>query len=132
MIIHGPSTANYDEDLGPIVLSDWAHQTADALYDYAQSEGPPTLDNGLINGLNVCNTSGTITGTRWETNVTAGTSYRMRLINTAIDTHYKFMIDNHTFTVMAMDFVPIEPYETTVLDINMGKPEAPLSKTPAD
>ncbi|KAL1632433.1 hypothetical protein SLS56_003675 [Neofusicoccum ribis] len=121
MVIHGPASGNYDEDMGPVVLSDWSHQTADELYSYAQTSGPPTLDNGLINGLNVYNNSGTITGSRWETSVTSGSSYRMRLVNTAIDTHYKFMIDNHTLTVIAMDFVPIEPYTTNMLDINMGQ-----------
>lgn len=121
MVIHGPSTGNYDEDIGPVMLSDWSHQTADELYSYAQTQGPPTLDNGLINGLNVYNNSGTITGSRWETTVASGSSYRMRLVNTAIDTHYKFSIDNHTLTVIAMDFVPITPYTTTMLDINMGQ-----------
>jgi FtsP/CotA-like multicopper oxidase with cupredoxin domain len=42
-------------------------------------------------------------------------------VNGAIDTHFKFMIDNHTMTVIAMDLVPITPYETTVLSIGMGQ-----------
>ncbi|KAF4543877.1 putative multicopper oxidase protein [Lasiodiplodia theobromae] len=121
IVIHGPASANYDEDIGPVMLSDWSHQTADELYTYAQTQGPPELNNALINGLNVYNNSGTITGSRWETTVTSGNSYRLRLVNTAIDTHFKFMIDNHTLTVIAMDFVPIEPYETEYLDINMGQ-----------
>ncbi|KAB2581237.1 Laccase-2 [Lasiodiplodia theobromae] len=115
------ASANYDEDIGPVMLSDWSHQTADELYTYAQTQGPPELNNALINGLNVYNNSGTITGSRWETTVTSGNSYRLRLVNTAIDMHFKFMIDNHTLTVIAMDFVPIEPYETEYLDINMGQ-----------
>lgn len=75
----------------------------------------------MINGTNIYNDSGTVTGERWETSLTEGTSYRLRLVNAAIDTHFKFMIDNHTLTVIAMDLVPIEPYETTVLDIAMGQ-----------
>ena len=31
------------------------------------------------------------------------------------------MIDNHTLTVIAMNFVPIVPHETTVLSIGMGQ-----------
>lgn len=31
------------------------------------------------------------------------------------------MIDNHTMTVIANDFVPIEPYQTKVLNIGMGQ-----------
>ncbi|OJD30710.1 multicopper oxidase [Diplodia corticola] len=121
MVIHGPASANYDEDMGPVLLSDWSHRTSDELYQYAQTQGPPDLDNALINGLNVYNDSGNILGSRWETSVTSGSSYRLRLVNTAIDTHFKFMIDNHTLTVIAMDFVPIEPYQTEYLDINMGQ-----------
>lgn len=50
-----------------------------------------------------------------------GESYRLRLINAAIDTHWKFMIDNHTLTVIAMDLVPIQPYTTKFINIGMGK-----------
>lgn len=45
----------------------------------------------------------------------------MRLVNAAVDTHFKFSIDNHTLQVIASDLVPITPYETTVLDIGMGQ-----------
>jgi FtsP/CotA-like multicopper oxidase with cupredoxin domain len=117
IIINGPATANYDVDAGTIMISDWSHDTADSLYDYAQTVGPPTLDNGLINGTNVYND----TGSRFTTTFESGTSYRLRLINGAIDSHFKFSIDNHTLTVIASDLVPIQPYDTTVLDIGIGK-----------
>ncbi|OAG11484.1 uncharacterized protein CC84DRAFT_1224631 [Paraphaeosphaeria sporulosa] len=117
MVIHGPATANYDEELEPIVLSDWTHQTCDELYSYAQTVGPPELQNGLINGLNTFEDG----GSRYETSFESGKSYRIRIVNTAIDTHYKFAIDGHSFQVIAMDFVPIIPYTTTYLDIGMGQ-----------
>ncbi|KAJ4347142.1 uncharacterized protein N0V89_011080 [Didymosphaeria variabile] len=117
MVIHGPATANYDEELEPIVLSDWTHQTCDELYSYAQTVGPPELQNGLINGLNTFEDG----GSRYETSFDSGKSYLIRIVNTAIDTHYKFAIDGHSFQVVAMDFVPIVPYETTYLDIGMGQ-----------
>ncbi|KAH8585412.1 extracellular dihydrogeodin oxidase/laccase [Bisporella sp. PMI_857] len=117
IVINGPASGNYDEDLGPLFLNDWSHETADALYEEAQTSGPPTLDNGLINGTNTYEDG----GSRFETTLTAGTSYRIRLVNGAIDTHFKFMIDNHTMTVIAMDLVPITPYDTTVLSIGMGQ-----------
>lgn len=56
-------------------------------------------------------------------------SYLLRLVNTAIDTHFKFMVDNHTMTVIAADFVPIVPYTTEVLDINMGRQLSIISDT---
>lgn len=43
------------------------------------------------------------------------------MVNGAIDTHFKWMIDGHSFEVIAMDLVPIVPYNTTVLSIGMGE-----------
>lgn len=60
-------------------------------------------------------------GSRFEVNFTAGTSYRMRLVNGAADTHFRFTIDNHTMQVISSDFVPIVPYETTDISIGMGQ-----------
>lgn len=117
IIINGPATADYDEDAGVLFLNDWSHETADALYAQAETTGPPTLDNGLINGTNVYDDS----GSRFEMEFVSGSSYRLRLVNGAIDTMFKFMIDNHTMEVIAMDFVPIVPYETDVLSIAIGQ-----------
>ncbi|KAL1795398.1 hypothetical protein ACET3X_007214 [Alternaria dauci] len=117
IIINGPATANYDEDLGVLMLNDWDHQTVDELYHSAETSGPPTLDNGLINGTNTYEDG----GFRFNQSFVAGTSYLFRLVNAAVDTHFKFMIDNHTMTVIGSDLVAIEPYEATVIDIGMGQ-----------
>ncbi|KAI9744648.1 MAG: hypothetical protein M1818_002177 [Claussenomyces sp. TS43310] len=117
IIINGPATADYDKDAGVVFLNDWTHETADALYSSAEASGPPTLDNGLINGTNVYGDL----GTRFAMTVTAGESYRIRLINGAIDTHFKFMIDGHNLTVISADLVPIVAYSTQVLSIGMGQ-----------
>ncbi|KAI1653266.1 putative multicopper oxidase [Daldinia decipiens] len=117
IIINGPATANYDEDLGTIFLSDWSHATVDQLWTQTQTTGPPKMENGLINGTNVYNDG----GSRFQTSFTSGTSYRIRLINGAIDTHFKFTIDNHTMQVIATDLVPIQPYEATVINIGIGQ-----------
>lgn len=117
ILINGPATANYDVDLGNLFLNDWDHQTVDELYDYAQTVGPPTLDNGLINGTNTYDDGGSRFTTSWE----SGTTYRIRLVNAAVDTHWKFMVDNHTMTVIQADFNPIEPYTTDYINIGMGK-----------
>ncbi|KID59219.1 Laccase-2 [Metarhizium brunneum] len=122
MIINGPATANYDEDKGIVLLSDWNHRTASELYSETLTKGPPGISNAIINGTNIWkDESGTTVGTRFNTSVTAGKSYRLRLVNGGIDTHFKFSIDNHTMTVIAADFVPIVPYETTLLNIGMGQ-----------
>jgi FtsP/CotA-like multicopper oxidase with cupredoxin domain len=117
IIINGPASSNYDVDKGVLFLNDWCHQTADELFTYAQTKGPPTLDTGLINGTNVYNS----TGSRFTMRAKEGESYRLRLVNSAIDTHWKFMIDDHTLTVIAMDLVPIQPYTTKFINIGMGK-----------
>ncbi|KAH8652632.1 putative extracellular dihydrogeodin oxidase/laccase [Tricladium varicosporioides] len=117
IIINGPASANYDEDLGNLFLNDWSHDTAEVLAIWAATGGPPTLDNGLINGTNVYGDA----GSRFETTFVAGTRYRIRLVNGAADTHFRFTIDNHTLEVIATDFVPIIPYNTTNLSIGMGQ-----------
>lgn len=123
IVINGPATADYDVDLGHVFLNDWDHETADALYASAQSAGPPTLDTGLVNGTNVWGDDGSTgqTGKRFAVSFEAGTRYRLRLVNGAIDTSFKFMIDGHALTVMANDLVPIVPYQTEVLTINIGQ-----------
>ncbi|PLN86312.1 Cupredoxin [Aspergillus taichungensis] len=121
ILINGPASANYDVDTGLMFLSDWSHRTSDELFNYAQTEGPPTLDNGLINGTNVYETDDGEVGERFKLKMDHGRSYRLRLVNAAIDTHFRFMIDNHTLTVIGMDLVPIRPFETNAVSIGMGQ-----------
>ncbi|KAJ5715508.1 extracellular dihydrogeodin oxidase/laccase [Penicillium malachiteum] len=93
IIINGPATANYDIDLGHVFLNDWYHQTADQLVLEAATGGPPTAPNGLINGTNTWGDKGTFVS----------------------------MIDDHNLEVIANDFVPIHPFNTTQLSIGMGQ-----------
>ncbi|KAL1625475.1 hypothetical protein SLS56_007369 [Neofusicoccum ribis] len=123
IIINGPASANYDVDAGALSITDWSHFTADQGDISDRTTGPPTQSNGLINGTNVFGEDGAAnqTGYRFNMTVASGTSYRLRLINMAIDTHFKFMIDNHTLTVISTDLVPITPYETDVLNIAIAQ-----------
>lgn len=121
LIINGPASANYDVDLGAMFLSDWSHTPIFSRWDSARQGLPPALDNGLINGTNIYNNSGTITGSRWETTVEAGTTYRLRLINSAVDGYIRFSIDDHDFQVIATDLVPIVPYTTDNIIIGIGQ-----------
>lgn len=123
IVINGPATANYDIDKGSLFLNDWTHATVDQWFDFERNSthGPITLDNGLINGTNVLGTGAdTTSGSRFTMKVNQGTSYRLRLVNAAIDTHWSFMIDNHNLTVIAMDLVPIKPFTTNIVYIGMG------------
>ena len=60
-------------------------------------------------------------GEKFQLNFEAGKKYRLRLLNAAEEDLVQFSIDNHTMTVIANDFVPIVPYETTSLMIDMGQ-----------
>ena len=99
------------------MVTDWSHKTVDALWSYAQTRGPPTLDTALINGKGTFNG----TGERFELAFQSGKKHRMRFINSAIDTSFKLSLDDHNMTVIAMDFVPVVPFSIDVLDITMGQ-----------
>lgn len=84
------------------------------------------LDTGLINGMNIWNgddQSGEVSGSRFVApqTFTPGKKYLFRFINSAIQSTYKVYLDNHQFTVIASDFVPITPYTTNILNINIGQ-----------
>ena len=60
-------------------------------------------------------------GSRFTIIFTSRTRYLIQLINTAVDSHFKFSIDNHTMQIMVTDFVPIVPLELTFVSIGMGQ-----------
>jgi FtsP/CotA-like multicopper oxidase with cupredoxin domain len=45
----------------------------------------------------------------------------LRFINSAIQSTFKLYLDGHSFTVISTDFVPIIPYQTDILNINIGQ-----------
>ncbi|RTE82882.1 hypothetical protein BHE90_002631 [Fusarium euwallaceae] len=123
LIIRGPASANYDEDMGTIMISDWSHRTINQLLPEVARKGPAMMDNVLINGTNVHGRDGqkNQTGQRFSMNFEKGKTYRLRLINVGIDTLYKFSIDRHTLKVIAVDFVSIKPYETNHVSLAIGE-----------
>jgi FtsP/CotA-like multicopper oxidase with cupredoxin domain len=127
LIINGPTTANYGEDLGALMVADWDHTSVFKLWDKVKTGGPPSLDNTLLNGTNVydCTTSSDAaclgTGKYFEVVFVEGTSYKLRIINAGTDMHFRFQIDAHNFQVVAMDLVPIVPYTTDNLLVAIGQ-----------
>ncbi|KAI9643544.1 laccase, multicopper oxidase, benzenediol:oxygen oxidorectuctase [Ciborinia camelliae] len=122
IVINGPATANYDVDLGTYMVQDWYYTPVFALSDrVAHSQiGPPTADNGLINGSMVAPSGQT--GGKYTTNtITSGKKYRLRFINTSVDNHFMVSLDGHPFTVITADFVPIKPYTTNWIFIGIGE-----------
>ncbi|KAF2218981.1 Cupredoxin [Elsinoe ampelina] len=127
MIIHGPNNARYDYDLGPVMLQDWYHADYRDLVKQVMTPGagPPVSDNVLINGkMNYackgkgrCTPNAGVSKFKFRT----GKKHRLRIINSSADATYKFSIDNHTLTVIANDFVQIEPYTTNVITLGVGQ-----------
>ncbi|KAJ1555239.1 hypothetical protein HK405_002917, partial [Cladochytrium tenue] len=116
VVINGPKSANYDVALDPVVINDWYHDDVFRLYSI-NSGAPASAPSGLINGLGVYSGSGSY----YQQTVTKGTRYLLRLVNSGTYTHYKFMIDGHTMTVVSNDLVAVKPYNVTVLDIGLGQ-----------
>ncbi|KAF3010110.1 hypothetical protein E8E14_000256 [Neopestalotiopsis sp. 37M] len=129
LIVHGPSSAPFDIDLGPVLLTDYFHDTY--YQNLALIETKPAIlpysDNNLINGKNYNNCS-SLEGSecpsssqpeifRFET----GKVHKLRLINAGAEALQRFSIDNHTLKVIANDFVPIIPYETEVITLGVGQ-----------
>lgn len=50
-----------------------------------------------------------------------GKTHRIRLINTGTAVTQKFTIDGHDMVVIANDFVPVQPYTTTVVTLGPGQ-----------
>ena len=52
LIINGPSSGDYEEDLGALTVTDWYHQSAFALFGPTElvKGRPPTVDSRLLNG----------------------------------------------------------------------------------
>ncbi|KAF2230951.1 multicopper oxidase [Viridothelium virens] len=124
IIIDGPATANYDIDLGAYPINEWYHNnTAFQLEDIANQnlqnhQGPPVPDTILVNGKNK-NSAGA--GAYDVQTITKGKKYRLRLINSSVDSQIRVSLDNHPFTVITSDFVPIKPFTTNWILLAIGQ-----------
>jgi FtsP/CotA-like multicopper oxidase with cupredoxin domain len=136
IVVHGPSSVNYDIDVGPVMLSDWYHKKQEDLVDamLQPGNGPQSLDvpsdNNLINGRGNfdCSTVSAGDNTPCVSNAgiakfsfTKGKTHRLRLVNSGSAGVQRFSIDSHTMTVIANDFVPVKPYNTTVVTLGVGQ-----------
>jgi len=129
IIFNGPATADYDEDLGAMFLQDWAHESTFAIWDRKEKFGVTySLSNTLMNGTNTFNCPAghrdkncVGDGKKFQTVFKKGKKYRLRLINSSIDSQFHFHIDGHNLTVISNDFVAIKPYETQSVSMTAGQ-----------
>lgn len=117
IIINGPASANYDTDLGAVMVTEWYHKTAFSTWHYAETVGLPQAQNGLIHGQNVFGSG----GSRWNATFIPGKKYRMRFINTGVESGFRLSLDDHQFKVISADFVPITPYTVDSILIGDGQ-----------
>lgn len=121
MIIHGPSNAPCDIDLGPVFLTDYYHQDYFSIIESVMggtgvSNPRPMSDNNLINGKMTFNCSSKAAGDNTPCSDNAsvskfkfqtGKTHRLRLINAGAEGMQRFSIDGHKMVVIANDFVPV-------------------------
>lgn len=126
-MIHGPTSANWDVDLGPWVLADWYHEDAfSLLWREFYTTRAPIPESMVLNGKGIydcdprnsthCSGDGELFDVVFE----PGVKYKIGLVNTGSLLTETFWIDGHNFTVVAMDFVQIEPFVTDVINIGIG------------
>ena len=123
IVFEGPATSNYDIDLGTYAIQDWFYQTAFQIEDEAtvnlqSGSGPPPADNILLNGTNQNAAGG---GQYGNVQLTPGKKHRLRLINTSVDNSIRVSLDDHPFTVITSDFVPINPFTTNWILLAIGQ-----------
>ncbi|TKA74778.1 hypothetical protein B0A55_03867, partial [Friedmanniomyces simplex] len=147
MVVYGPSSLPYDIDVGPVMLSDWYHIpyfsiVADAV-GTNYSLIPPTSDSVIINGRGQfnCSNPSYSNSSEWlasnlASNISwtcvdeaplaafrfqSGKTHRLRLMNTGANGVQKFSVDYHNLTVIAVDYVPVVPYTTSVVTLGVGQ-----------
>ena len=121
LVIHGPNQAEYDEDLGVIMANDWYHSCyADVVANTTMPVPPgqayrPFANSNHLGGVgrypceNVTDGSPCTTVPYASWKVEPGKTYRSRFINTGSSSFEVLSIDNHKLTIIANDFIPIQP-----------------------
>ncbi|KAK2749597.1 hypothetical protein FQN57_005819 [Myotisia sp. PD_48] len=128
LTIHGPSSAEYDESIDPFIMTDHMHrQSAFEEYHRVMYQGRvpnanltlPGMDSLLLNGIG--NYNNDPARKPFSTVIQKGKKYLLRLINTSTDAAIVVSFDNHRFTVVGADLVPIKPYETDHILVGIGQ-----------
>ncbi|KAI1738146.1 multicopper oxidase-domain-containing protein [Xylaria scruposa] len=133
IVVYGPRNAAQDIDLGPIIVGDWWHEEYYSTVKKVMApgfEGRAYSDNNLINGrMNFdCSTvdAGDTTKCTNDAELSkfkfqSGKAHRLRFINSGAEGVQRISIDEHTMTVIANDFVEMEPYDTQVVTLGIGQ-----------
>ncbi len=129
IVINGPASANYDIDLGPLMISDWYYGAVDTMMARVNNPSNPYIigfpgstppsDNILFNGKNI-NPKGS--GGSYQTlTLTPSKAHLLRLINPSVENTYTVSIVGHSMTIVATDFVPVQPKSVTSIYLAVGQ-----------
>ncbi|KAF2963826.1 laccase [Xylaria multiplex] len=133
IVVYGPTNLKYDIDLGPIMVNDWWHEDYFTTVEKVMApgfQGRVFSDNNLINGRMNFDCAKMAAGDKAKCTNNAGLSkfkfqsgktHRLRFINTGSEGVERISIDNHIMTVIANDFVEVQPYDTKVVTIGVGQ-----------
>lgn len=132
LVIFGPVHYNFDFDLGPVMLIDWYHEDYENIVTDVMEPGPvaanrPHANSNLIQGkgyypcANVTNGAACGNAGLAEFRFTSGKQHKLRLVNAGGELFTTFSIDNHTMTVVANDFVPVQPYNANFVTLGVGQ-----------
>ncbi|KAI8648505.1 hypothetical protein NCS56_01535500 [Fusarium sp. Ph1] len=124
IIIHGPATANYDVDMGTIMIDNLFDNSSHPISTAAYASRVLHVNgtgfwNYMLNGANTSPDLKLGRQALWS--VEPGKKYLIRFINSAIQSAWAVHLDNHDMTVIAADLVPIAPYKTDWLNIGNGQ-----------
>ncbi|ORY83202.1 multicopper oxidase-domain-containing protein [Protomyces lactucae-debilis] len=136
ILIRGPSSANWDVDLGTVNIGDWYHKSQFELVQDFFVSGPPTASATVFNGQGVFNDNGTLRGSYYditkELKFRPGRKHLLRLINSASDAKYEISLDEHTMTVVSLDWIPVRPFKTKTLFLSIGQRAEVIIKATED
>ena len=133
LVIHGPNHVDYDEDLGVIMANDWYHAYHTDIVANTTAPVPPgqpfrpLANSNLVGGVgrfpceNVTNGAPCTTVPYASWKVEPGKTYRARFVNAGSSSFESISIDNHSMTVIANDFIPIQPYQADFVKLAVGQ-----------
>ncbi|KAI1173497.1 laccase [Nemania sp. FL0916] len=118
--INGPSSANYDIDLGVYPINDFYPASAEDIVEASQlGASGPNSTNVMFNGTNI-NLSGN--GGAYSTiKLTPQKTHLLRLYNPSAQHHYQVSIVGHNLTVIETDLVPVEPITVDNIFLGIGQ-----------
>jgi FtsP/CotA-like multicopper oxidase with cupredoxin domain len=131
IVIYGPDNLKHDFDLGPVMIHEWYRDdyftTIQGLSRPLAQGGPkhPEANSNLINGKMRFDCSKTslecATASYSKFNFTSGKAHKLRLMNVGAGVVQKFAIDGHSMTVIANDYMPVKPYNVSMISLGVGQ-----------